>query len=63
MDRFIDITIEGRIAIVRFDRQTKSNALSAEAIRQITGVSPNWCATGAMDARRTTALNRKRWRL
>lgn len=36
MERFIDITIDGRIAIVRFDRQTKSNALSAEAIRQIT---------------------------
>ena len=36
MDSFIDITIEDRIATVRFDRRTKANALSVEAIRQIT---------------------------
>lgn len=35
-DSFIDITIDGRIAIVRFDRGTKSNALSVEALRQLT---------------------------
>jgi enoyl-CoA hydratase/carnithine racemase len=33
---FIDIAEDGRIATVRFDRGTKSNALSAEAIRQLT---------------------------
>lgn len=35
-DSFIDIAIDGRIAIVRFDRKTKANALSVEAIRQLT---------------------------
>lgn len=33
---FIRIETEGRIAIVRFDRGDKANALSAEALRQLT---------------------------
>jgi enoyl-CoA hydratase/carnithine racemase len=33
---FIKIETEGRIAIVRFDRGDKANALSAEAMRQLT---------------------------
>ncbi|MBI1360287.1 MAG: enoyl-CoA hydratase/isomerase family protein [Alphaproteobacteria bacterium] len=35
-DSYVEITIDGRIAIVRFDRGSRSNALSAEAIRQLT---------------------------
>lgn len=33
---FVDIAVEDRIATVRFDRRDKANALSAEAIRQLT---------------------------
>jgi enoyl-CoA hydratase len=33
---FISIETQGRIAIVRFDRGDKANALSAEALRQLT---------------------------
>lgn len=33
---FVDIAVEGRIATVRFDRGDGVNALSAEAIRQLT---------------------------
>ncbi|HVY88553.1 MAG TPA: enoyl-CoA hydratase/isomerase family protein [Hyphomonadaceae bacterium] len=36
MASFITTEIKGRVAIVRFDRGDKSNALSAEAIRQMT---------------------------
>lgn len=35
-DDFITIETEGRIAIVRFDRGDKANALSAKAMRQLT---------------------------
>lgn len=35
-DSFISIETEGRIATVRFDRGDKANALSAEALRQLT---------------------------
>lgn len=35
-DSFINIETQGRIAIVRFDRGDKANALSAEALRQLT---------------------------
>lgn len=35
-DNFITTEIDGRIAIVRFDRGDKANALSIEAIRQLT---------------------------
>lgn len=35
-DSLINIAIEGRIAIIRFDRGSKANALSAEALRQLT---------------------------
>ncbi len=36
---FIKLEIEGRIAVVRFDRGDKANALSAEALRQLTDVA------------------------
>lgn len=36
MGKFISIETEGRIATVRFDRGDKTNALSAEALRQLT---------------------------
>ena len=35
-ESFIKVEIEDRIAIVRFDRGNKANALSAEALRQLT---------------------------
>ncbi len=35
-DNFIKVETQGRIAIVRFDRGDKANALSAEALRQLT---------------------------
>jgi enoyl-CoA hydratase len=35
-DSFIKVEITGRIATVRFDRGDKANALSAEALRQLT---------------------------
>jgi enoyl-CoA hydratase/carnithine racemase len=35
-DSFIKIETRGRVAIVRFDRGDKANALSAEAMRQLT---------------------------
>ncbi|MFT3724182.1 MAG: enoyl-CoA hydratase/isomerase family protein [Hyphomonadaceae bacterium] len=35
-DNFIKVETHGRIAIVRFDRGDKANALSAEALRQLT---------------------------
>ncbi|MDP3738886.1 MAG: enoyl-CoA hydratase/isomerase family protein [Hyphomonadaceae bacterium] len=35
-DSFIKTTIDGRTATVRFDRGDKANALSAEALRQLT---------------------------
>jgi enoyl-CoA hydratase/carnithine racemase len=36
---FITTEIDGRIAVVRFDRGDKANALSAEALRQLTRAS------------------------
>lgn len=41
---FIKTTIEGRIATVRFDRGDKANALSAEALRQLTDVARSFHA-------------------
>lgn len=35
-DSFITTTVENRIAVVRFDRGNKANALSVEAMRQLT---------------------------
>jgi enoyl-CoA hydratase/carnithine racemase len=38
-DGFVRIETQGRIAIVRFDRGNKANALSAEALRQLTAAA------------------------
>jgi enoyl-CoA hydratase len=49
-ESFLDITIAGRIAVVRFDRKTKANALSTEAIRQITEAGRSFHARSDISA-------------
>lgn len=43
-DSFVTVETAGRIAIVRFDRGDKANALSVEAIRQLTEVARSFHA-------------------
>ncbi|MEQ1782632.1 MAG: enoyl-CoA hydratase/isomerase family protein, partial [Hyphomonadaceae bacterium] len=49
-DNFISIETEGRIAIVRFDRGDKANALSAEALRQLTETARSFHARPGISA-------------
>lgn len=47
---FITTKIDGRIAVVRFDRGDKANALSVEAIRQLTEAARAFHANSAVSA-------------
>jgi enoyl-CoA hydratase/carnithine racemase len=49
-DSFIGIEIQGRVAIVRFDRGDKANALSAEAMRQLTETARSFHARPEISA-------------
>jgi enoyl-CoA hydratase/carnithine racemase len=49
-DSFIKVETEGRIAIVRFDRGDKANALSAEALRQLTEAARSFHARPEISA-------------
>ena len=49
-DSFITIETEGRVATVRFDRGDKANALSAEALRQLTETARNFHARPGISA-------------
>jgi enoyl-CoA hydratase/carnithine racemase len=49
-DSFINIETEGRIATVRFDRGDKANALSAEALRQLTEAARSFHARPGISA-------------
>lgn len=47
---FITTEIDGGIAVVRFDRGDKANALSVEAIRQLTEAARAFHANSAVSA-------------
>jgi enoyl-CoA hydratase len=49
-DRFVDISTEGRIATVHFDRGDGVNALSAEALRQLTEAAHHFHARSDISA-------------
>ena len=49
-DGFVDISIDGRIATVHFDRGDGVNALSAEAIRQLTEAARHFHARADISA-------------
>jgi len=49
-DGFVDISIDGRIATVHFDRSDGVNALSAEAIRQLTEAARHFHARADISA-------------
>jgi enoyl-CoA hydratase/carnithine racemase len=49
-DGFVRIETQGRIAIVRFDRGDKANALSAEALRQLTAAAKSFHARPEISA-------------
>lgn len=49
-DNFIKVETQGRIAIVRFDRGDKANALSAEALRQLTETARSFHARPEISA-------------